>query len=148
MGTTLRQTFDRLLQESRLPQNKGLRPAIVIISDGIPTDFDPSLLAEKIKSYGIPIVCCFVTNRNIGRPWLLPQRMKWFWPEAAKLMFSLSSSVDEWPAFREKLQQSRFVLKKQSKLFIQINHAEYLQNFMEAVLLPIDKEMEQFKKEI
>ncbi len=145
LGTTLLQTFERLLQESQLQKNEGLRPAIVIISDGIPTDIDPSLLAGKIKSYGIPIVCCFVTNRNVGQPWLLPQRMKWFWPRAAKLMFSLSSSVDEWPEFREKLQESRFLLKKQSKLFIQINHAEYLQNFIEAVLLPIDKEMAQFE---
>ena len=74
--------------------------------------------------------------------------MKRFWPAAAKLMFSLSSSVDEWSELREKLQESRFILKKQSKLCIQINYAEYLQNFIKAVLLPIDKEMEQFKQEM
>jgi Uncharacterized protein encoded in toxicity protection region of plasmid R478, contains von Willebrand factor (vWF) domain len=144
MGQALRQTFLRLQEEAHLPQNKGLRPAIVIISDGLPTDkniVDPYLFAGDIKRRGIPIVCCFVTDRNVGRPWLLPHRTGWFWSEAAKLMFALSSDADEWPQLSARLKDSRFVLKSQSKLFVQINHAEYLQNFIEALLFPTEKEI-------
>ncbi len=143
MGLVLNQTFLRLRREAHLPQNKGLRPAIVIISDGLPTDtgiVDIAMLAEQIKQVGIPIVCCLVTNKNVGRPWLLRRKAGWFWPKAAYLMFSMASSVDEWPEFGRRLQESRFVLKKQAKLFIQINHAEYLQNVIEAILLPVESE--------
>src|SRR5262249_12083680 len=66
MGLTLTLTFNRLWREVHLPQNKGLHPAIVIISDGQPTDSDqvdiPSL-ADEIKQLGIPIICCYITHK-------------------------------------------------------------------------------------
>ena len=55
-------------------------------------------------------------------------------------MFSMASSVDDWPEFGERLKDSRFVVKKHAKLFVQINHSEYLENFVSAVLLPLDRE--------
>jgi len=55
-------------------------------------------------------------------------------------MFSMASSVDEWPEFGEQLRDSRFIVKKHAQLFVQINHSEYLENFINAVLLPIDEE--------
>jgi hypothetical protein len=143
LGRTLNQTFVRLRGEARLSENEGLLPAILLISDGKPTDahvLDPASLAEKIKQVHIPIVCCYVTNRNIGRPWVLRRQPGWFWPQAAKLMFAMASSVDEWPQFAERLTESRFVVKKQAKLFIQINHTEYLRSFVEAILLPVQRE--------
>ncbi|HEU5374642.1 MAG TPA: hypothetical protein VFV38_04310 [Ktedonobacteraceae bacterium] len=143
LGLTLTKTFTRLWHEVHLPQNKGLHPAIVIVSDGYPTDFseiDSASLAEHIKQAGIPIICCFVTNKNIGRAWLLRQRPRRFWSSAARLMFSMSSIVDEWPEFGVQLKESRFVVQKQAKLFVQLNHTEYLRNFIEAVLLPASKE--------
>ena len=143
MGQALKQTFLRLRREACLPQNRGLRPVIMIISDGLPTDteaVDIAMLAEQIKQAGIPIICSSVTNENVGHPWLLQRKAGWFWPKAAHLMFSMASSVDEWPQFGERLQESRFVVKKQAKLFIQINHAEYLQNMIEAILLPVQRE--------
>lgn len=145
LGLTLGQTFVRVCEEARLPQNEGLLPAILIISDGIPTDAnvtDSTSLAEKIKQVHIPIVCCYVTNKNIGHPWALRQRPGWFWPEAAKLMFSMASSVDEWPQFAVRLTESRFTVKKRAKLFIQINHTEYLRSFIEAILLPVQREQQ------
>lgn len=150
LGRTLNQTFVRLRAEARLPQNEGLLPAILIISDGKPTDthvLDSASLAEKIKQVHIPIVCCFVTNRNVDRPWILRQRPGWFWPKAAKLMFSMASSVDEWPQLGERLTESRFVVKKQAKLFMQINHTEYLRSFIEAILLPVKRELQLTQKE-
>lgn len=150
MGLTLSQTFARLRGEAHLPQNEGLIPAILIISDGMPTDtdsLDSASLAEKIKQVPIPIVCCFVTNRNVDRPWVLRQRPGWFWSKAAKLMFSMASSVDEWPQFGERLSESRFVVKKRAKLFMQINHTEYLRSFIEAILLPVKREQQLTQKE-
>jgi hypothetical protein len=149
LGRTLNQTFMRLQAEARLPQNEGLLPTILLISDGKPTDshvLDSALLAEKIKQAHIPIVCCFVTNRNVGRPWILRRRPGWFWPEAAKLMFSMASSVEEWPQFGERLTESRFVINKQAKFFLQINHTEYLRNFIEAILLPVQREQHLVQK--
>src|SRR6266567_1339258 len=149
LGRTLNQTFMRLRAEARLPQNEGLLPTILLISDGKPTDshvFDSALLAEKIKQAPIPIVCCFVTNRHVGRPWILRRCPGWFWPEAAKLMFSMASSVEEWPQFGERLTESRFVINKHAKLFLQINHTEYLRSFIEAILLPVQREQRLVQK--
>lgn len=143
LGLALTQTFLRLRKEAILPQNRGFRPAIVIISDGVPTDcaiVDVCTQAENIKQYGIPIICCFVTNRNVGRPWILHRRPGWFWPRTAQLMFSMASSVDEWPQVGRSLEGSRFIVKREAKLFIQVNHATYLQNLIEAILLPTHKE--------
>ncbi len=42
--------------------------------------------------------------------------------------------------FGEQLRDSRFIVKKHAQLFVQINHSEYLENFINAVLLPIDEE--------
>ena len=151
MGLALNQTFLRLWREARLPQNKGLHPAIVLISDGLPTDteyVDALALAEQIKQVGIPIICCFVTNKNVGRPWLLRRKPGWFWSKAAHLMFSMSSTVDEWPEFGERLKESRFIVKKQGKLFIQVNHSEYLQNMIEAILLPVERERRPMQEDV
>src|SRR5579875_227945 len=139
LGFALVQTFLRLRRELFLPQNRGFRPAIVIISDGLPTDIgvvDIYTQAENIKTYGIPIFCCYITNRNVGRPWILQRYAGWFWPKAAHLMFSMASSVDEWPQVGKSLEGSRFVVKQHAKLFVQVNHAAYLQNLIEAILLP------------
>lgn len=145
IGMTLTMTFNRLWRETRLPQNKGLRPVIVLVSDGQPTDtnlVDLPLLADKIKQRGIPIICCFITNRNIARPWILRNSPGLFWSEAAQLMFTISSSADEYPELAEQLKESRFVVRKQAKLFIQPNHSDYIRNFVEALLLPREKNTE------
>ena len=39
----------------------------------------------------------------------------------------------------EQLEILRFIVKKHAQLFVQINHSEYLENFINAVLLPIDE---------
>jgi len=64
----------------------------------------------------------------------------WLLPSDAELMFSMASSVDDWPEFGEQLRDSRFVVKKHAQLFVQINHSEYLESFINAVLLPIHEE--------
>lgn len=143
LGTALNQTFVRLWGEKQQSRNKQLRPAILIISDGAPTDgnlISSLITAERIKRAGIPIICCFVTNRDISHPWMLRQKPRWRWSQAARLMFSMASSVEEWPEFTQSLIKSRFIAKPQSKFFIQINHTEHLRDFVEAVLLPIDRE--------
>ncbi len=149
MGLALTLTFNRLWREVHLPQNKGLHPVIVIISDGQPTDSDqvdiPSL-ADEIKKLGIPIICCYITHKNIGRPWILRRNPGWFWSDAARLMFSISSHVEEYPQLAEHLKESRFKLKEQAKLFIQPNDADYLRSFIEAVLLPIQRERRSLQK--
>jgi hypothetical protein len=143
IGMTLTWTFNRLWREARLPQNKGLRPVIVLISDGQPTDagvVDLPILADKIKQLGIPIICCFITNRNVIRPWVLRNSPGLFWSDAARLMFNISSSVDEYPQLAEQLKDSRFVVQKQAKLFIQPNHSKYVHDFVKALLRPHQKE--------
>jgi hypothetical protein len=55
-------------------------------------------------------------------------------------MFSMASSVDEWPEFGKQLRDSRFIVKKHAQLFVQINHSEYLENFINAVLQPLEEE--------
>src|SRR5581483_11129683 len=69
LGYALAQTFLRMRKEVEQPQNEGLRPVIVLISDGMPTDREetkPVVLAEHIKRAGIPIICGFIMDDNIG----------------------------------------------------------------------------------
>ena len=149
IGFALNQTFTRLRREASRAQNTGLRPAILLISDGMPTDktlIDTGNLAEKIKRMGIPIVSCYVTNKNVGRSWVLRNHPGWFWSEPAHFMYSIASYVDEWPQFGQQLMESRFTVKKQAKLFIQINHTAYLRNFIEAILLPVGREQREQAK--
>ncbi len=148
LGTALEQTFSRLMKERQNAPDQELRPAILIVSDGLPTDaklIDPLALAEKIKRSGTPIVCCFVTNRNIGHPWKLRRKPRRWWPRAARLMFSMASSLEEWPEFTHSLVKSRFKAKKHAKFFIQVNHTEHLQNFIEAFILPVESEQQRLR---
>jgi len=148
MGQALARTLQRLQRELHRPQNRGLRPILLIISDGEVIDrVDPLPIAEHLKRLGVTIICCFLANKNIRRPWVLRRRAWWFWPTDAKLMFLMASSVDDWPAFGEQLRDSRFVVKKHAKLFVQINHSEYLENFIKAVLIPLDEERRVLKSE-
>jgi len=141
MGQALKQSIDRFQREMKKPQNKGLRPVLLIVSDGEVIDqVDPLPITENLKRLGVIVICCFLTNKNLRRPWVLRRRSWWFWPRDAKLMFSMASSVDDWPEFGEHLRDSRFLVKKHAKLFVQINHSEYLGNFIEAVLLPLENE--------
>ncbi len=115
---------------------------MLIISDGEVIDRvqHPLPAVEELKRLGVTIICCFLANKNIRRPWVLRRRAIWLWPSDAKLMFSMASSVDEWPEFGEQLRDSRFIVKKHAQLFVQINHSEYLENFINAVLQPLDEE--------
>jgi hypothetical protein len=55
-------------------------------------------------------------------------------------MFAISSNIDEYPQLAEQLKESRFVVQKQAKLFVQPNHSDYVRNFVKALLLPHQKE--------
>jgi hypothetical protein len=141
MGQALIRTLHRLQRDLLLPQNRGFRPVLLLISDGEVIDqVNPLPVVEKIKSLGVAVICCFFANKNIRRPWVLRRRPMWLWPSDAKLMFSMASSVDDWPEFGGQLRDSRFVVKKHAQLFVQINHSEYLESFINAILLPIDEE--------
>lgn len=147
MGQALSQVLQRLQRDINTPKNRGLRPVVLIITDGEVIDqVNPLPVVEALKRLGVTIVCCFFANKNIRRPWVLRRRPWWFWPIDAKLMFSIASSVDEWPEFSERLRDSRFVVKRNAKLFIQINHSEYLESFINALLLPLEKEHSYLKQ--
>ncbi len=108
MGQALTRTLQRLKRDLPLPQNRGLRPVLLMISDGEVIDrVHPLPVVEELKRLGVTIICCFLANKNIRRPWILRRRAIWLWPSDAKLMFSMASSVDEWPEFGEQLGDSR-----------------------------------------
>ncbi len=141
MSQALTRTLHRLQRDLRAAQNKGLRPVLLLISDGEVIDqVNPLPIAEDLKRLGVTIMCCFLASKNIRRPWLLRRRSWWFWPSDAKLMFSMASTVDEWPELGEQLRNSRFEVRKNARLFVQVNHSQYLENFINAVLVPLDEE--------
>jgi hypothetical protein len=148
MGQALAQVLQRFKRDINTPKNRGLRPVVLIISDGeVIDDINPLPVVEALKKLGVTIVCCLFSNKNIRRPWVLRKRPWWFWPTDAKLMFLMASSVDEWPELSERLRDSRFVVKRNAKFFVQINHSEYLESFINALLLPIEKEHSYLKQE-
>lgn len=128
---TIRERFEREL----LNRPRDTASILLILSDGEPTDGDPSDFVESIKSMGVTVISCFVTNQDVALPRTLFDIPEPHWNAGAKLMFNLSSPLSE--GTHEFFMEKRWKITPESKLFVQLNHSELLEEFVCFVLSPL-----------
>jgi len=111
---------------------------LLVVSDGEPTDGDPTEYVDAMKKSGIYVACAYITDRDVREPRHLPATEEANWPEGARLLFRLASLVDSadatltraHPSWRRALEQSGWTAPPGARLFVQVNHSEVLADFM------------------
>jgi len=107
---------------------------LVLITDGEAADGDTAAELQRIKSLGVVISTCFITGARQGGDKHLCAGPSDKWPEAAKNMFAAASGVEEDPLFHGLLAGRGWVLEDESRLFVQADHTDMLEEFISATL--------------
>jgi len=129
----IKMRFEREL--ARLP--KDTEPVLFILSDGEPTDGDPLPMAESLKTEGVTIVSCLITDQDLVYPRHLFNQKQPHWTQEAILMYNMASSLEEDSVFTGSLKELGWTVPTKSKMFVQVNHSEILDEFIQIVLGPI-----------
>lgn len=127
--------FDREADGALVPNEERV---LLIISDGEPTEGDPSEFARELHQRGILVACAFVTDRDVQTPLKFVNKSESSWPGGARLLFGIVSSLDnttegvtrsrtEW---RRLLQQSGWEIPDAAHMFVQANDSDVLADFM------------------
>ena len=132
--TEVAKRFERELKT----RDKYTAPILFILSDGEPTDGNPLPIIESLRSLGVIIISCFVTEQNIANPRVLFGQLEPQWNQGAKLMFEMSSTVQDDSAFVKFLLRKNWVVHPNSKLFVQANHSVILEEFIRVALSPFE----------
>jgi len=112
-------------------------PILFILSDGAPTDGDPLPIAESLKTEGVTIVSCLITDQDLIYPRRLFDERQPNWTQEAILMYNMASSLEEDSVFAGSLKELGWTVPTKSKMFVQVNHSEILDEFIQIVLGPI-----------
>jgi hypothetical protein len=131
--------FDRELKKR--PRETNL--VLFMVSDGMPTDGDPRLIAQGLKEKGVTIVSCFVTDKNVANPKILFSRPSNGWGDGAKLMFDMASSIKKDTSFAKFLLEKGWQMEDEGKLFVQANHSQVMEEFIRVIISPVEKRIEQ-----
>jgi len=106
----------------------------LLLSDGEPTDGDPSAAFAGLRERGITIITCYVTNQDVVAPRLLRNSADSTWPAGAKLMFKAASVLEQGDAFARQLLRNGWIVEPDARLFLQVNHSELLSDFVQTVV--------------
>jgi hypothetical protein len=129
MRQCLEQVADRFAAEARnLPPS--VPKFLVLISDGEPTDGDPRPALERIRSQGVFVASCLVTDADLTEPRRLYAEPRAEWNNAARLMFEAASAIEDDEVYRELLEGRGWSVAEKSRLFTQINHSEMMNEFL------------------
>jgi hypothetical protein len=141
----------RLAREEQRPAAPDEQRVLLLISDGDPTDgSSPEIesLAAAIRQRGCPVACAYITNHDVHTPRDLRAAEDPHWPAGAKLLFAMSSCLDDADAankpatcmgsmLRLALEQGGWSVPPGAKLFLQANHSEILADFMRIALTAV-----------
>jgi len=129
MRKCLEQVADRFDAEAgKLPAD--VHKLLVLVSDGEPTDGDPRPPLERIRSHGVFVASCLVTDIDVTEPRHLYAEPRAEWNEAARLMFDAASAVEDDDVYRELLEGQGWSVTEKARLFTQINHSEMMNEFL------------------
>ncbi len=129
MRKCLEQVADRFaLEAGKLPI--GSHKFLVLVSDGEPTDGDPMSALTRIRSQGVFVASCLVTDAEVTEPRRLYAEPCAEWNRAARLMFEAASAVEDDDVYRELLEGQGWLVAPKSRLFTQINHSEMIDEFL------------------
>src|SRR5262249_50290558 len=126
--------FDVELQRS--PGNT--LATLFLLSDGMPTDGPPheaSKVMQSIGKLGVSVASCFVTNHDVADPRTLYGRPLEAWESGARLMFDGASTLPPESELARFLLKKGWVIQPDARLFVQLNHADVLNEFMDVLLL-------------
>lgn len=113
--------------------NKSKQKVLLIISDGEYESSNPLYLADMLKSTGVTIVCCYISNKNIVSE--LISKFSSRWPEGAKTLFQMASTTEDNPDIAAQLEQNDIAIPDKAKLFIQVNHSDILGKLVDALVI-------------
>ncbi len=116
------------------------QPVLFVLSDGSPTDSsDDNVLqiSNEIKSNGILIISCFVTDEDVTEPRRIYGKYSPSWSAAAQLMFNCASEIPNNSPFHAYLSEYKWMVEDSGKLFTQVNQSEVLTEFMNMVVSPL-----------
>ncbi len=102
---------------------------LLMISDGEPTDGDPRTDFAEIRSSGVDVVSCFLTDSDVSDPRTLVGRPGPEWPSGARLMWEISSAIDENSAAASYFLSQGWSIEPDARMFVQINHSDVLREF-------------------
>jgi hypothetical protein len=131
----VKERFDVELQRS--PRNT--LATLFLLSDGIPTDGSPqdaSKIVQSIGELGVSVASCFVTNHDVADPRTLYGQPLDAWESGARLMFDGASKLPHQSELAHFLLKKGWVIQPDARLFVQLNHADVLNEFMDVLLLP------------
>jgi von Willebrand factor type A domain len=132
-GTPMRQCLERVADRFKVEAEKlpaDVHKFLVLISDGEPTDGDPRPALERIRSRGVFVASCLVTDTDVAEPRRLYAEPRDEWGEAARMMFDAASAVEDDDVYRELLEGQGWDVAEKARLFTQINHSEMMSEFL------------------
>jgi len=136
-NTPMRSALQVIQQRFRIElanRPKDTISVLFILSDGEPTDGLPLPFANQLKSNGISIVSCFLTNQNLTAPRKLFDKVESGWSAGARLMFDMASKVEHDSVLVESLIEKRWEVPDNPKLFVQANHTDILDEFTQIIV--------------
>lgn len=121
------------------PKYHDCQKILVVVSDGefekdesdemLRTPIDT--MAKLLKQTGVTIICLYVVNRNVVST--LVSKVSSRWPIGSKVMFQIASEVSENEDLANWLFQRNQGLPINSKLFLQINESNLLQEIFDGI---------------
>jgi hypothetical protein len=132
MCAALRQIEKRFARESVASPHR--IPTLLVVSDGLPMDGDPLPIVERMRTRGIAVVSCLVTDRDMQAPRVLPAKQDRRWTRNTRLMYKLASHVDRASVHTQRLVEWGWDVPVGARSFAQINHSDVLTEFLKAAL--------------
>lgn len=140
MREALEKIHERFKKElSNYARGKEITSVLLLVSDGDPTDGDPEPPAQNIRSLGVTIVSCYITDSDVSSPRVLKASPDDKWPEGAKRLFRMSSVIEVNSPLSHYLLRQGWTIEEGAKCFIQVNHSEVLEEFVDFALSPVEE---------
>jgi hypothetical protein len=124
---------DRFARELRRLSSTPVHPLLLLVSDGEPTDGDPEPIAAEIRDMGVTIVSCYLTNFDLASPRRLRAAPDPDWPEGAARLFRMASPLADDSPLSRRLLKEGWVIERGAACFVQVNHSETLEGFIQAL---------------
>lgn len=137
MKKALMKVADRFKKELSI-RDKDTVSTLFILSDGLPHDGDPLPIVQKLKSSGITVISCFITDQDIADPRVLYSKPEPYWDNGAKLMFEMASTMEDNSETARFLLDKGWTIYPHSKLCVQLNHSIILEEFIRITLSPLE----------
>lgn len=126
MAAAASRILDRFLRLGTSPYDQR---TLLVISDGEPTDGDPRPAIDLIRSAGVDVLACYVTNDDIADPRTLYGLPAPNWPAGARLMWDIASPIEETGPAARLLLSHGWSIEQNARLFVQVNHSDVLKEF-------------------